>query len=131
MSVPPAPRPLKAVVLAAGHDQATRDLLLRPLAGSVPRSARQDPQSAQPSEQAPSALTSIGSTVIEQTLANVTAVIPQSDVIVVVAEHDQAVREHLGEGWTYVVQTVQAGTGDAVRCARFQLAGFDGDVLIA
>ncbi|MGC4154310.1 MAG: NTP transferase domain-containing protein [Propionicimonas sp.] len=104
MSVPPAPRQLKAVVLAAGHDQATRDLLLRPLAGS---------------------------TVIEQTLANVTSVIPQSDVIVVVAEHDHAVRRHLGEGWTYVVQTVQAGTGDAVRCARFQLAGFDGDVLIA
>ncbi len=104
MSVPPTPRPLKAVVLAAGHDQATRDLLLRPLAGS---------------------------TVIEQTLANVTAVVPQSDVIVVVSEHDDAVRQHLGEGWTYVVQTVQAGTGDAVRCARFQLAGFDGDVLIA
>ncbi|MCW5953548.1 MAG: NTP transferase domain-containing protein, partial [Propionibacteriaceae bacterium] len=104
MSVPPAPRPLKAVLLAAGHDQATRDLLLRPLAGS---------------------------TVIEQTLANVTAVVPQSDVIAVVAEHDHAVRQHLGEGWTYVVQTVQAGTGDAVRCARFQLAGFGGDVLIA
>ena len=104
MSVLPAPRPLKAVVLAAGHDQTTRDLLLRPLAGS---------------------------TVIEQTLANVTAVVPQSEVIVVVAEHDQAVRHHLGENWTYVVQTVPAGTGDAVRCARFQLAGFDGDVLIA
>ena len=104
MSVPATYRPLKAVVLAAGHDQATRDLLLRPLAGS---------------------------TVIEQTLANVTAVVPQHDVIIVVAEHDHAVREHLGEGWTYVVQTVQAGTGDAVRCARFQLAGFDGDVLIA
>ncbi len=44
MSVPATYRPLKAVVLAAGHDQATRDLLLRPLAGS---------------------------TVIEQTLANV------------------------------------------------------------
>lgn len=97
-------RRLKAVVLAAGHDAATRDLLLQPLAGS---------------------------TVIDQTLANVTAVVAKQDVIVVVAEHDAEVREHLGESWNFVVQTVQAGTGDAVRCARFQLAGFDGDVLIA
>lgn len=94
----------KAVVLAAGHDEATRKLLLRPLAGS---------------------------TVIEQTLANVTAVVPRSDVIIVVDEHDQSVRDHLGPGWNYVVQTVQAGTGDAVRCARFALEGFEGDVLIA
>ncbi|HQY99729.1 MAG TPA: NTP transferase domain-containing protein [Propionicimonas sp.] len=97
-------RPLKAVVLAAGHNEATRDLLLRPLAGS---------------------------TVIEQTLVNVLAVVPKQDVIIVVAENDGAVRGHLGEGWNYVDQSVQAGTGDAVRCARFQLAGFDGDVLIA
>ncbi|MEA4945109.1 MAG: NTP transferase domain-containing protein [Propionicimonas sp.] len=106
-STNPAPagaRPCKAVVLAAGHDEATRDLLLRPLAGS---------------------------SVLEQTLANVTAVVPRQDVIIVVAEHDPAVREYLGEGWNYVVQTVQAGTGDAVRCARFELEGFDGDVLIA
>lgn len=131
MSIPPRARPVKAVVLAAGHDEATRDLLLRPLAGSAPRSARQDPQAARPSEQAPSALAAIGPTVIEQTLANVTAVVPPKDVIIVVAEHDPAVREHLGPNWNYVVQTVQAGTGDAVRCARFELAGFDGDVLIA
>ena len=104
MAIPGNVRPLKAVVLAAGHDDATRDLLLRPLAGS---------------------------TVIEQTLANVVAVVPAQDVIVVVAEHDTVVREHLGDGWNYVVQTVQAGTGDAVRCARFELADFEGDVLIA
>jgi phosphomannomutase len=104
MAIPASSRPVKAVVLAAGHDEATRNLLLRPLAGP---------------------------TVIEQTLANVTAVVPAHDVIIVVAEHDPSVREHLGESWNYVVQTVQAGTGDAVRCARFQLVGFDGDVLIA
>ncbi len=91
-------------MLAAGHDEATRELLLRPLAGS---------------------------TVIEQTLSNVTAVVPPADVIVVVAEHDRSVRDHLGEHWNYVVQTVQAGTGDAVRCARFELDGFAGDVLVA
>ena len=95
---------LRAVVLAGGQDQATRDLLLQPLAGS---------------------------TVIEQTLANVTAVVPKRDVIIVVAEHDRSIREHLGDSWTYVDQTVQAGTGDAVRCARFELEGFTGDVLIA
>jgi len=97
-------RSCKAVVLAAGHNDATRRLLLQPLAGS---------------------------TVIEQTLANVTAIVPKADVIVVVAANDHAVRDHLGPGWHYVVQTVQAGTGDAVRCARSELAGFDGDVLIA
>ncbi|MCL2736043.1 MAG: NTP transferase domain-containing protein [Propionibacteriaceae bacterium] len=97
-------RPCKAVLLAAGHDQATRDLLLSRLAAS---------------------------TVVEQCLANVTAVVPASDVIIVVDEHDDQVRDLLGDSWTYVVQTVQAGTGDAVRCARFELEGFDGDVLVA
>ncbi|MDR2929571.1 MAG: NTP transferase domain-containing protein [Propionibacteriaceae bacterium] len=97
-------RACKAVVLAAGHDQATRDLLLRGLANS---------------------------TVIEQCLANVTAVVPAKDVIIVVDEHDHSVRQLLGESWTYVTQTVQAGTGDAVRCARHELAGFVGDVLVS
>ncbi|MDR1450252.1 MAG: NTP transferase domain-containing protein [Propionibacteriaceae bacterium] len=99
-----ARRPCRAVVLAAGHDEVTRRLLLQPLAGS---------------------------TVIEQVLANVTQVVPKSDVIVVVSEHDDAVRRHLGESWRHCVQTVTAGTGDAVRCARFELADFSGDVLIA
>ncbi|MDR0783538.1 MAG: NTP transferase domain-containing protein, partial [Propionibacteriaceae bacterium] len=97
-------RPCKAVVLAAGAGQATRELLLRELANS---------------------------TVIEQVLANVTAVVAKADVIIVVDQHDDSVRQLLGESWNYVVQTVQAGTGDAVRCARFQLEGFVGDVLVA
>ncbi|MDR1851177.1 MAG: NTP transferase domain-containing protein [Propionibacteriaceae bacterium] len=97
-------RGCKAVVLAAGKDERTRELLLRPLADS---------------------------TVIEATLADVAQVVGKENVIIVVAEHDNRVREHLGESWTYVVQTVQAGTGDAVRCARFELEGFDGDVLVA
>ena len=94
----------KAVVLAAGHNQATRDLLLRGLATS---------------------------TVIEQSLANVTQVVDKSDVIIVVDEHDSSVRDLLGDSWTYVVQSVQAGTGDAVRCARFALEEFTGNVLVA
>ena len=94
----------KAVVLAAGHNQATRDLLLQPLAGT---------------------------TVIETALANVTAVVPKPDVIVVVADSDPGVRAVLGESWTYVTQSTQAGTGDAVRCAREALAGWTGPVLVA
>ena len=97
-------RPVKAVVLAAGHDPATRELLLRPLGQS---------------------------TVIEHSLANVTAIVPKSDVVIVVAEGDRSVRDKLGSGWRYVEQASQAGTGDAVRCARFVLEGFTGDVLIA
>ena len=96
--------PLKAIVLAAGHDQATRQLLLRPLGNS---------------------------TVIEHSLANIAAVVPKSDIVIVVAEHDHTVRDLLGLSWNYVPQSVQAGTGDAVRCARLELEGFDGDVLIA
>ncbi|MDR1768029.1 MAG: NTP transferase domain-containing protein [Propionibacteriaceae bacterium] len=97
-------RPIKAVVLAAGHDQATRDLLLKPLGNA---------------------------TVIELVLRNVASVVRRPDIVVVVDEHDDSVREALGDSWNYVVQTVQAGTGDAVRCARFELADFAGDVLIA
>jgi len=97
-------RRTKAVVLAAGHDEATRRLLLQPLATS---------------------------TVIEQTLANVTSVVAKQDVIVVVAEHDNSVRDLLGPEWNYVVQNEQAGTGDAVRCARGELVNFRGDVLVA
>jgi len=96
--------PRKAIVLAAGHNETTRQLLLQPLGNS---------------------------TVIEQSLANVTKVVPKQDVIIVVAADDQSVREQLGPTWYYVDQTVQAGTGDAVRCARAELEGFDGDVLIA
>jgi phosphomannomutase len=71
------------------------------------------------------------STVIQQSLANVTAVVAKTDVIIVVDEHDDSVRQLLGDSWTYVNQSVQAGTGDAVRCARFELEGFEGDVLVA
>jgi NDP-sugar pyrophosphorylase family protein len=97
-------RPCKAVVLAAGHDAHTRELLTHPLANS---------------------------TVLQLVLDNVTAVVPKDQVIIVVAENDTSVRELLGPSWNYVEQTVQAGTGDAVRCARFELAGFGGDVLVA
>jgi phosphomannomutase/molybdopterin-guanine dinucleotide biosynthesis protein A len=90
--------------LAAGKDQATRDLLLRPLAGA---------------------------TVIDLVLANVTTLVPQDQVTIVVAEGETALQQHLGQGWRFVPQTVQAGTGDAVRCARFQLEHLEGDVLIA
>jgi phosphomannomutase/molybdopterin-guanine dinucleotide biosynthesis protein A len=97
-------RPLKAVVLAAGHDEASRALLLQPLAAS---------------------------TVLEQTLSVVTSLVDSRDVVVVVAEGDAAVRAKLGESWNYAVQGGQPGTGAAVLAARGALAGFAGDVLIA
>ncbi|MDR0488973.1 MAG: NTP transferase domain-containing protein [Propionibacteriaceae bacterium] len=97
-------RSMKAVVLAAGSCDQTRNLLMRQLGNS---------------------------TVVEQSLASVTAVIPQSDVVIVVDAHDDSIPKLLGDSWTYVRQNVQAGTGDAVRCARFQLDGFEGDVLVA
>jgi len=97
-------RPIKAVVLAAGHNLITRQLLLQSLGQS---------------------------TVIEQSLANVTAVVPKADVVIVVAKGDTAVRSLLGPKWRYVEQPTQAGTGDAVRCAHAELDDWEGDVLIA
>ena len=96
--------PCKAIVLAAGHNATTRQLLLQPLGNS---------------------------TVIEQSLANVTAVVRKQDVIIVIAAGDQTLRKALGPTWRFVEQATQAGTGDAVRCARDELEGFTGDVLIA
>jgi len=58
-------------------------------------------------------------------------VVPKPDIIIVVAEADDAIQRHLGPSWHYVTQAAQAGTGDAVRSARNELAGFEGDVLVA
>ncbi|MDR3070710.1 MAG: NTP transferase domain-containing protein, partial [Propionibacteriaceae bacterium] len=94
----------RAIVLAAGHSRETRELLLKPLGTS---------------------------TVIELVLQNVLSVVAKEDITIVVDEHDDSVRAHLGDSWNFVVQSVQAGTGDAVRCARFELRDYHGDVLIA
>jgi phosphomannomutase/molybdopterin-guanine dinucleotide biosynthesis protein A len=71
------------------------------------------------------------STVVEQSLQTLRAVVSDDSIVIVVAEDDDSVRQLLGPSWRYVVQSVPAGTGDAVRCARFELAGSTGQVLIA
>lgn len=98
-----------AVVLAAGHDAASRELLSRPL-GSA--------------------------TVVELAVANVRRVVDASRIVVVVAPDDQTVRELLGEDVVYVEQEEPLGTGDAVLAARGAVAsvlglGVDEPVLVA
>ena len=80
-----------AVVLAAGQDAASRDLLTRPLGES---------------------------TVAQVALANVRALVPAERIVVVVAPGDDALRALLGDDLTYVEQTRRLGTGDATRAAR-------------
>ncbi|GEN81306.1 NTP transferase domain-containing protein [Actinotalea fermentans] len=80
-----------AVVLAAGQDDASRDLLTRPLGDS---------------------------TVAQVALANVRALVPAERIVVVVAQGDTALPALLGDDLTYVEQTERLGTGDAVRAAR-------------
>lgn len=98
-----------AVVLAAGHDAASRELLSRPL-GSA--------------------------TVVELAVANVRRVVDASRIVVVVAPDDPTVRELLGEDVVYVEQEAPLGTGDAVLAARGAVAsvlglGVEDPVLVA
>ncbi|GED10760.1 NTP transferase domain-containing protein [Cellulosimicrobium cellulans] len=98
-----------AVVLAAGHDAASRELLSRPL-GSA--------------------------TVVELAVANVRRVVDPSRIVVVVAPDDPTVRDLLGEDVVYVEQEAPLGTGDAVLAARGAVAsvlglGVEEPVLVA
>ncbi len=98
-----------AVVLAAGHDDASRELLSRPLGGA---------------------------TVVELAVANVRRVVDAGRIVVVVSPDDPTVRELLGEDVVYVEQESPLGTGDAVLAAREAIAsvlgpGVDEPVLVA
>lgn len=98
-----------AVVLAAGHDAASRELLSRPLGSS---------------------------TVVELAVANVRRVVDASRIVVVVAPDDPTVRELLGEDVVYVEQESPLGTGDAVLAAQGAVAsvlglGVEEPVLVA
>lgn len=98
-----------AVVLAAGHDVASRELLARPLGDA---------------------------TVVELAVANVRRVVDAGRIVVVVSPDDPTVRELLGEDVVYVEQTTPLGTGDAVLAAREAVAsvlgaGVDEPVLVA
>ncbi|GAA3224531.1 NTP transferase domain-containing protein [Oerskovia jenensis] len=80
-----------AVVLAAGHDDASRELITRPLGDA---------------------------TVVQLAVANVRKIIADDRIVVVVAPGDTAVRGLLGEGFQYVEQRELPGTGGAVLAAR-------------
>lgn len=56
--------------------------------------------------------------------------VPPEDTVLVVGYQRQAVMDAF-PGCRYAVQEPQQGTGDAVRAAREELAGFDGTVLVA
>ena len=53
-----------------------------------------------------------------------------ADTYVVVGYRGEAIRAHLGPGYSYVVQEEPRGTGDAVRQLQPLLQDFDGDLLI-
>ncbi|KFD43392.1 hypothetical protein IU11_11770 [Cellulosimicrobium sp. MM] len=78
-------------MLAAGHDDASRELLSRPLGDA---------------------------TVVELAVANVRRVVDAGRIVVVVSPDDPTVRELLGEDVVYVEQESPLGTGDAVLAAR-------------
>ncbi|WRS30885.1 NTP transferase domain-containing protein [Actinomycetaceae bacterium MB13-C1-2] len=80
-----------AVVLAAGTDQESRELLTAELSDS---------------------------TVVQLALDNVREVIPPDRIIVVVSKGDTKIRELLGPELTYVEQSEALGTGNAVALAQ-------------
>lgn len=89
--VPNAATERAAVILAAGHDAASRALITHPLGEA---------------------------TVVELAVANVRAVVPADRIVVVVAPGDRDVRALLGPDLTYVEQAEPLGTGNAVLAAR-------------
>ena len=102
----PLPRPIAAIVLAAGKGTRMKSALhkvLHPLAGRP---------------------------MLRHLLASVEALNPARTVIVVGAGREQVEAAVAGTGASVVVQEPQHGTAHAVQQAEVALAGFDGDVLI-
>jgi len=91
-----------AVLLAAGHDAASRDVLTQPLGDS---------------------------TVVQRALETLTQVVDRERTVVVVAPGDTRVRELLGPDLAYVEQSGSAGTGPAALAARAALPA-DADVVL-
>jgi phosphomannomutase/CTP:molybdopterin cytidylyltransferase MocA len=97
---------LKAIVLAAGSKSITDDglpVLLQDLGGKK---------------------------VIDYVMSNARQVVSRADTIVVVGYQQEALREHLGDAYTYVVQDAPRGTGHAMLTVKPLLEGYDGDLLI-
>ena len=100
-----SPRPLAAIVLAAGKGtrmKSSRHKVLHEIAGRP---------------------------MIEHLLASLAELAPERTVVVVGDGRDQ-LEKQLGGRATLVVQEPQLGTGHAVLQAEEALAGFEGDVLI-
>jgi phosphomannomutase/UTP-glucose-1-phosphate uridylyltransferase len=95
--------PCKAVILAAGKDPGDRPLLLAPLGGR---------------------------TILELVVENVLQLVAPGDIYVVVGRQQGAIRERLGDRYTYVVQEEPQGTGHAVLQVKPLLADFRGDLLV-
>ena len=101
-----SPRPLAVIILAAGQGtrmKSTLHKVLHPIAGRP---------------------------MLLHLLANVGALHPQRQVVVVGAGRDQVEAAVEGTGAVIAVQDAQLGTGHAVAQAHDALAGFAGDVLI-
>lgn len=97
---------LRAVVLAAGKDATTPD-------------------------GGPLILESLGErSVLECVMRNALQLVPADRIYVVVGYREEEVRERLGEGYRYVVQTELLGTAHAVLQVAPLLEGFQGDVLV-
>jgi phosphomannomutase len=99
----PTPPRTAAVVLAAGHDAGSRDLLTQPLGDA---------------------------TVVGSAVGTVARVVPADRVVVVVAPGDTAVRGALGDGYVYVEQAQPRGTGDALLAARAAVDALGADRLL-
>lgn len=93
-----------AIVLAAGADDASRALLVRPLGDS---------------------------TVAQLAVANVRQMFAPERIVVVVAAGDTTVRALLGDDLTYVEQTEPLGTGHAAGVARDAVPADTDVVLVA
>src|ERR1035437_6895416 len=118
-----ARRPRKAIILAAGKDESdARPLLLERLGDQtiLDQVVANVLQVVAPED----------IYVDDQVVANVLQVVAPEDIYVVVGRQQEAIRRHLGDRYTYVVQDEPAGTGHAVLHVRPQLAGFEGDLLI-
>jgi phosphomannomutase/choline kinase len=98
--------PVKVVVLAAGSRSITADgmpVMLQELNGKK---------------------------IIDYVMENIHKVVQQGDIFVVVGYQQQAIRDHLGLEYNYIVQEKPNGTGEAVLAIQSILKDFEGDLLI-
>ena len=71
-----------------------------------------------------------GETLISYVIKKLPADVKQEDIYIVVGFMKEAVKEHLGDGYQYCVQTEQLGTGHAVSMCARELENYDGPVMV-